>query len=94
MNKYESILVLSSKLEEEARIELIKKMTDLISNNAAEVKADEWGLKKLAYLVNKETEGYYIMFTFEAKPDAIAEIERVYRITDGIMKYLTVRKEK
>ena len=51
------------------------------------------GKRKLAYEVKKNSEGYYVLINFEANPEFIAELERVYRITDGILKFIVVRKE-
>ena len=51
------------------------------------------GRRKLAYDIGKNTEGYYVVFTFEAKPELIAELERNYRITDEIIKFITIRKD-
>ena len=51
------------------------------------------GKKKLAYEVKKNKEGFYTLINFESKPDAIAELERIYRITDEVIKFIVVRKE-
>ena len=50
------------------------------------------GKRRLAYEIKKQQEGYYMVFEFESKPEAIAELERIYRITDDIMKYIIVKK--
>ena len=63
-------------------------------NNAGKVEdVQEMGRRKLAYDIGKNTEGYYVVFTFEAKPELIAELERNYRITDEIIKFITIRKD-
>ena len=51
------------------------------------------GKRKLAYEIKKQSEGYYVVYTFEANPEFIKELERIYRITDSIMKFITIRKE-
>ena len=53
----------------------------------------EWGKRRLAYLINDKSEGYYVLATMTAAPEFPAELERVFRITDGIMRYLVLRKE-
>ena len=54
---------------------------------------DEWGKRKLAYLINKESEGYYVLFNFISESEFPAELDRIYKITDGILRSLIVRKE-
>ncbi len=93
MNKYESIVIINPSLEEQAIKELITKFTDLINSDGKVENVDEMGLRKLAYEIQKKSEGYYVVYSFEANPQLIAELERVYRITDGIMKFITVRKD-
>ena len=72
---------------------LISKFTDLINNDGKVEKVDELGKRKLAYDVKKFSEGFYIVFNFEANSDLIAELERNYRITDEIIKFMTVKKD-
>ena len=72
---------------------LIEKFSSLISEHGEIEKVDEWGRKKLAYEVKDQKEGYYVMVTFSAKPDFPAELERVFKITENILKYLIIRKE-
>ena len=64
MQKYESMVVISTKQDEEAIKGLVEKFSNLISANGTLVSVDEWGKKKLAYMIKKETEGYYVLFTF------------------------------
>lgn len=94
MNKYESVIIINPSVEEQGVKDLIKTFTDLINKNGKVEKTDELGKRKLAYEVKKNTEGYYVIFTFEAKPDSIAELERNYRITDEIIKFIVVRKDE
>ena len=91
--KYEAVVVLSLKNGEEAVKELVAKFSDLIKENAENVEVDEWGKRKLAYDINYESEGYYVVYKFDSKPDFPAEFERVINITDGVLRSLvTVRK--
>lgn len=93
MNKYESIIIINPSLEEQGMKEVITKFTDLINDNGKVENVDEIGRKKLAYEIKKQSEGYYVVYTFEANPEFISELERIYRITDNVMKFITVRKE-
>ena len=93
MNKYESIIIINPSLEEQGMKELIKKFEDMINNEGKVESVEEMGKRKLAYEIKKNSEGFYVLYNFEAKPEVIAELERVYRITDGILKFIVVRKE-
>ncbi len=92
MNKYESVIIINPSVEEQGIKSLIAKFTDLINSNGKLEKVEELGKKKLAYEIKKNSEGYYIVFNFEANPDLIAELERVYRITDEVIKFIVVRE--
>ena len=97
MNKYESVIIINPNCTEEA-IKAIKaletKFTGLINENGKVESVENMGKKKLAYEIKKNTEATYMLINFEAKPDSIAELERNYRITDEILKFIVVRKEK
>ena len=93
MNKYESVIIINPSIEEEGIKNLIKKFSDLINTEGKVESVDELGKRKLAYEVKKNKEGYYVVFNFEAKPTLIAELERNYRITDEVIKFIVVRKE-
>ena len=93
MNKYESIIIVNPNVEEAGLKELEEKFTGLINENGKVESVENMGKKKLAYEIKKNKEATYMLFNFEAKPDSIAELERVYRITDEILKFIVVRKE-
>ena len=93
MNKYESVVIIGQDVTEEGIKSLIARFTDLINTDGKVDNVQEVGRKKLAYEVKKNTEGYYVVFNFEAKPELIAELERNYRITDEVIKFITVRLE-
>ena len=93
MNKYESVVIINPSVEEEKVKELSQKFTDIINNDGKVEKIEDLGKKKLAYEVKKNKEGYYVLINFEAKPELIAELERNYRITDEVIKFIVVRKE-
>ena len=93
MNKYESVIIINPSLEEQGIKDVITKFTDLINSDGKVENVDEMGRRKLAYEIKKQSEGYYVVYTFEANPEFITELERIYRITDSIMKFITIRKE-
>lgn len=91
-NKYESTLIFSVKNGDEAIAALKEKFNDLIAKNGTVENVDDWGKRRLAYLVNDETEGYYVFYTFTADAEFPAELERVAGITDGVLRVMTVKK--
>lgn len=93
MNKYESVVIISPVVEEEGIKNLITKFSDIINNEGKVESVEEMGKRKLAYEIKKFQEGFYVLFNFEAKPTLVAELERNYRITDEIIKFIVVRKE-
>lgn len=91
-NAYETVVVISAKLGEEAVSELVQKFKELIEKNAKLEKVDEWGKRKLAYEINKEAEGYYVLFEFTSETSFPAELDRIYKITDGILRSIIIKK--
>ena len=89
---YESMVVFSTKAGEEAVAALVAKFKDMIEANATLTNVEEWGKRKLAYEINYEGEGYYVLYNFEAKPDFPAEFERVLNITDGVLRSIVITK--
>ncbi len=95
MVKYESLYILKPDLDEEKKDSLIKKFADIITNDGGVIeKTDEWGKKRLAYPINYINDGYYVLVTFEANPDIPAELERNYKISDDVIRYMVVNLEK
>ena len=94
MNKYESVVIINPNLEGESIKALISKFSDLINNKGKVVSVEELGNKKLAYEIKKLNEGYYVVIKFEAEPELIAELERVYRIADEVIKFIVVKEEE
>lgn len=92
-NSYETVMVLSMKLGEEGIEAMINKFQDMIEKNGTLESVDKWGKRKLAYLINKEAEAYYVLFNFKSDADFPAELDRVYKITDGILRSLIVKKD-
>ena len=94
MNKYESVIIINPSLEGEAIKALIEKFSNLINKNGKVDSVEEVGLKKLAYEIKKNKEGYYIVLKFEANPALISELERNYRITDAVIKHIVIKEEE
>ncbi len=92
MNKYESVIIVNPNVDEAGIKDLEEKFTGLINANGKVESVENMGKKKLAYEIKKFKEGTYMLFNFEAQPDSIAELERVYRITDDIIKFIVVKK--
>ena len=95
LNKYESIYIINPEVEEQGIKELVEKFNALIESEGGKVsETQEWGLKRLAYPIKKKEQGYYVLVNFEANPESIVELERVYKITDSVMKFITIRKDE
>ena len=91
MNKYESVVIINPNVDEAGLKALEDKFTGLINENGKVESYENTGKKKLAYDIKKNKEAYYMVFKFEANPTLIAELERVYRITDEVLKFITTR---
>ena len=91
MSKYETVMVFSLTKGEEAAKELTEKFKALIESNGTLESVDEWGKRKLAYLINDEAEGYYVLYNYEANPKFPAELDRIAKITDGVLRTLIVK---
>ncbi len=89
---YETVMVVSMKQGEDGIQALIEKFKALIEKHATLQSVDEWGKRKLAYLINKESEGYYVLMNFESEAEFPAELDRIYKITDGVIRSLIIRK--
>ena len=94
MSKYELAVVVSAKLEDEARAEVIEKVKELITRFGGNVTdVDEWGKRRFAYEIQKMTEGYYYFVHFEAETTVPGEVEQRIRIMDNVLRYLCVKQE-
>ena len=93
MNKYESVIIINPNCTDEAIKALESKFTGLINQNGKVESVENMGKKRLAYEIKKNTEAVYMTINFEANPNSIAELERNYRITDEVLKFIVVRKE-
>lgn len=95
MNKYESIYILRPTMEEEAIKSMVERFSDLITKEGGEIEnVDEWGKRRLAYPIEDFYEGYYVLMNFKAKPEFPNELERIYKITDNVLRYIIIRDDE
>lgn len=94
MRKYETIFILHPSLDEEAVKANIEKFKGVIENGGGTIEnVDFWGKRKLAYEIAKVNEGFYTLINFEANTELPKELDRVFRITDGVIRHIVVKKE-
>lgn len=93
MRKYETIFILRPSIEEEKRIEAIEKFKAIIAADGEIEKVEEWGNRKLAYEIEKIREGYYVLVSFKANPTLPLELERNFKISDDVIRYIIVNLE-
>ncbi len=94
MHKYETIFITKPDLTEEEHTAIVEKFKALIEKNGKVESVDDWGVKKLAYEINYIREGHYTLVNFEAGADFITELNRVYNITDGVIRSIVVNKDE
>ena len=95
MREYESLYVLRPDLENEQTQDLINRFKEVVSNQGGEVlDVTEWGKRRLAYEINEYREGYYVIMKFKDDNNVTAELERLMRINDSVMRYLTTRVDE
>ena len=87
--KYEVLYIIDAELGEEGINALVEKFKAMVEAEGTLLNIDLWGKRRLAYLVNDKPEGYYVLMNFESKPEFPAEMERVMKITEGVMRCLT-----
>ncbi len=93
MNSYELLYIIDNDLSDEAKENLVAKISAVVTDNGGTVDGvDKWGTRKLAYPINYKSEGYYVLVNFTAPATLPTEVERVLRITDGVVRFLVVKK--
>ncbi|MGE5472951.1 MAG: 30S ribosomal protein S6 [Ignavibacteriales bacterium] len=92
VNSYESIFIINPNLEEEATKSVVEKFKGLIESTGKVESIEEWGKRKLAYPIKKLNEGYYVLINFNADSSFTHELERIYKITDEVIKYIVLKK--
>jgi len=94
MRRYETIYIIRPGANDDDINAIIERTNGVIEQTGGKIdQLDRWGIKKLAYTINKETQGYYIFSEYAGMPAAVAEIERLFRIDDKVLKYLTVKTQ-
>jgi len=95
MYQYETVFILTPVLSDDQMKEAVEKFKKLLTDDGAEILNEElWGLKKLAYPIEKKSTGFYVMIEFKAEPSLIAKLEVNYRRDERVLRYLTVKNEK
>ncbi|MGI6486422.1 MAG: 30S ribosomal protein S6 [Thermoanaerobacterales bacterium] len=93
MIKYETLYIIDPEQEDDAIKELIEKVKGVVEENDGQVtQIEEWGKKRLAYPINDRREGYYVLMNFEADTKAVRALDRIFKITGGIIRHIIVKK--
>ncbi len=87
---YEAVFIIDPRKNEEDTAALVEKFKTLCESNATQVEVDEWGKRRLAYPIQDQNDGHYVRLTFSAAPAFPAELDRIFRITDGVMRSIIV----
>lgn len=93
MNKYETVFLMSNNLTKEQRENVVNKIKTLISQNGAISEEEDLGERKLAYEIKKQKTAFYYVIKFNANAEFIMELERIYRITDEILKFIVIKQD-
>ena len=95
MNQYETVFIFTPVLSEDQMKEAVGKFRDLLTSNGAEFLYEEnWGIRKLAYYIEKKSSGFYVVFGYKVAPTAIKTLEIAFRRDERVLRYLTVKMEK
>jgi len=93
MNKYEAVIMFYPEVEEEKRNASFERIKNVIEKEGKITNVDEWGMRKLAYEIEYKKEAYYIFVEFETKPEDIAEVNRLAKIMDPVMRQMVIKVE-
>ena len=95
MNQYETVFILTPVLSDEQMKETVAKFKKLLTDNGAEILNEEaWGLKKMAYAIQKKSTGFYCLLEFKAEPEVIATLETAYRREEKVIRFMTVKLDR
>jgi len=95
LRKYEVVFILRPDLDEEKNTAVIEKFKDLVVSQGGEVlKLDKWGKRRLAYEVKGVREGFYVILHINAEPEVSSELDRVFKITDEVLRHIIIREEE
>ncbi len=92
MNNYETIIIIDPNLGDEDCAKVVDRFTEMINKEGKVESTESWGKRKLAYPIQKNNEGYYVLVNFSSNPEFVDELNRVYNITDEIIKHIVVKK--
>lgn len=92
MRRYETIFIVRPNAGEDDITGILDKVSSIVTgDDGTVIRMDKWGLKKLAYLIDKQSQGYYVYIDYAGLPSTVAEIERIFKIDDRLIKYMTVK---
>ena len=91
---YEAVYILNPELGEEQIAALVERFKGVVEANGTVSEIDEWGKRRLAYPINDLMEGYYVLMTFTAAPTVPAELDRLFRINEHVMRSMVVSKDQ
>jgi len=91
LNNYETVFIVSCELPEDEIKAVTEKFISLIGANGTITKSDEWGKRRLSYPIDDMNDGYYVLINFSAPPSFIVELERIYKITDGLIRSMVIK---
>jgi len=93
MAKYEVMFIIDPILEDEKKNAVVERVQEIINADGEVSSVDTWGMRKLAYPINKKNEGYYVVVEFNASPELPKELDRRLRISDDVMRHIIINKE-
>ncbi|WP_353097614.1 30S ribosomal protein S6 [Tissierella praeacuta] len=93
MRKYEAVFIFLPS-EEEKRVQILERFKGIIEADGSITNIDEWGTRKLAYLIDDIAEGYYVLINFEGTAEVVKELDRISRISDSIMRHMIIREDE
>lgn len=94
MNKYEVMFIIESTLEDEKREATVEMVKEIIAAEGEVGKVDVWGMRRLAYPIQKKNEGYYVVIEFSAPPDFPTELDRRLKISDNVIRHIIINKDE
>ena len=95
MKQYETVFILTPVLSEDQMKEAVEKFKGILTSDGAEILYEEnWGMRKLAYAIDKKSSGFYVEFGYKAEPTLIKKLETAFRRDERVLRYLTVKMEK
>ena len=94
MTNYEVMFILNPELEDDKKAAAVEAVKGIIEAEGEVANVDEWGMRKLAYPIQKKTEGYYVVVEFKAEPTLPKELDRRLKISDNVMRHLIINKDE